>query len=70
MAVLVVEALVIDVQADVVIDTLAGVEIIVIVVSAVVITLELVVSTSYFVYVLSDVVVDAALKLAVSTRLE
>ena len=56
MAVLVVEAYV---QADVIIDTLAGVEIIVVVVSAVVITLELVVSISYFVYVLSDVVVDA-----------
>ena len=55
--VVVVEMVVIDVRVDVVIATLFGVEILV--GSDIVIALELVASTSYFVYVLSDVVVDA-----------
>ena len=55
--VVVVEMWVIDVRVDVVIATLFGVEILV--GADIVIALELVVSTSFFAYVLSDVVVDA-----------
>ena len=55
--VVIVEVLVIGVRADVVMDTLAGVEIIE--VTAVVIALDFAVTMSYFANVLSDMAVDA-----------
>ena len=55
--VVVVEVFAIDVRANVVVDTLASVGMLVM--PVVVIALKFVVSISYFVYVLSDVVVGA-----------
>ena len=54
--VMVVEVLIIDVRADVVMGTLAGVKLIA--VAAVMIALELPVPISYFLVVLSDMMVD------------